>query len=101
MRCIVIRKLACALSNSYFYGNFRRKPPRGVACGCEPATMPARRLYTRGPARGMAQSGSASALGAEGRGFESLCPDHIHKSPFREHGQSSAPFMAKFSQSPI
>ena len=23
----------------------------------------------------MAQSGSASALGAEGRGFESLCPD--------------------------
>jgi hypothetical protein len=32
-----------------------------------------------GPARGMAQSGSASALGAEGRGFESLCPDHIQK----------------------
>jgi hypothetical protein len=31
---------------------------------------------SRGPARGMAQSGSASALGAEGRGFESLCPDH-------------------------
>ena len=28
-----------------------------------------------GPARGMAQSGSASALGAEGRGFESLRPD--------------------------
>ena len=28
-----------------------------------------------GQARGMAQSGSASALGAEGRGFESLCPD--------------------------
>ena len=26
--------------------------------------------------RGLAQSGSASALGAEGRGFESLCPDH-------------------------
>ena len=26
----------------------------------------------------MAQSGSASALGAEGRGFESLCPDHMH-----------------------
>ena len=26
--------------------------------------------------RGIAQSGSASALGAEGRGFESLCPDH-------------------------
>ena len=27
--------------------------------------------------RGIAQSGSASALGAEGRGFESLCPDHF------------------------
>jgi hypothetical protein len=26
--------------------------------------------------RGIAQPGSASALGAEGRGFESLCPDH-------------------------
>ena len=25
--------------------------------------------------RGIAQLGSASALGAEGRGFESLCPD--------------------------
>ena len=32
-----------------------------------------------GPARGMAQSGSASALGAEGRGFESLCPDQPKK----------------------
>jgi hypothetical protein len=31
----------------------------------------------KGPARGMAQSGSASALGAEGRGFESLCPDQF------------------------
>ena len=30
-----------------------------------------------GAARGMAQSGSASALGAEGRGFESLCPDQL------------------------
>jgi hypothetical protein len=27
--------------------------------------------------RGIAQSGSASALGAEGRGFESLCPDQF------------------------
>ena len=27
--------------------------------------------------RGIAQSGSASALGAEGRGFKSLCPDHL------------------------
>ena len=29
------------------------------------------------PRRGMAQSGSASALGAEGRGFKSLCPDQF------------------------
>jgi hypothetical protein len=27
--------------------------------------------------RGMAQSGSASALGAEGRRFESCCPDQL------------------------
>ncbi len=27
--------------------------------------------------RGIAQPGSASALGAEGRGFESLCPDQV------------------------
>jgi hypothetical protein len=33
-----------------------------------------------GQARGMAQSGSASALGAEGRGFESLCPDQSARS---------------------
>ena len=38
----------------------------------------------------MAQSGSASALGAEGRGFESLCPDHIHEGPIREQGQVAA-----------
>ena len=28
--------------------------------------------------RGIAQSGSASALGAEGRGFKSLCPDQFY-----------------------
>jgi hypothetical protein len=33
--------------------------------------------------RGMAQSGSASALGAEGRGFESLCPDHFKTARLR------------------
>jgi hypothetical protein len=35
--------------------------------------------------RGVAQSGSASALGAEGRGFKSLRPDHLRSfgSPFR------------------
>ena len=27
--------------------------------------------------RGIAQPGSASALGAEGRGFKSLCPDQV------------------------
>jgi hypothetical protein len=32
-RCIVIRKLACALLNSYFSRSFRRKPPQCVACG--------------------------------------------------------------------
>ena len=35
--------------------------------------------HSRPRVRGMAQSGSASALGAEGRGFESLCPDHSTK----------------------
>ena len=29
----------------------------------------------------MAQSGSASALGAEGRGFKSLCPDQSNQGP--------------------
>ena len=29
--------------------------------------------------RGIAQSGSASGLGPEGREFESLCPDHFKK----------------------
>ena len=38
-----------------------------------------KRIITRLPCtvRGMAQSGSASALGAEGRGFKSLCPDQF------------------------
>src|SRR5690606_34856450 len=36
--------------------------------------------------RGIAQSGSASALGAEGRGFESLCPDQF---PRRVKAQGS------------
>ena len=31
----------------------------------------------------MAQSGSASALGAEGRGFKSLCPDQPHRAQAR------------------
>jgi hypothetical protein len=36
-----------------------------------------RRPVRGGLIRGMAQSGSASALGAEGRRFESCCPDHL------------------------
>jgi hypothetical protein len=35
--------------------------------------------------RGVAQSGSASALGAEGRGFESLRPDHRFNYLARSH----------------
>ena|GEM_PF-2836997 len=31
--------------------------------------------------RGIAQSGSASGLGPEGREFKSLCPDHFSASP--------------------
>ncbi len=38
--------------------------------------MRQKRVKTLKVRRGIAQSGSASALGAEGRGFESLCPDH-------------------------
>jgi hypothetical protein len=33
--------------------------------------------------RGMAQPGSASALGAEGREFESLCPDQFFRIDMR------------------
>lgn len=32
--------------------------------------------------RGIAQPGSAPALGAGGRGFESLCPDHSSFLPY-------------------
>jgi predicted CopG family antitoxin len=35
--------------------------------------------------RGMAQSGSASALGAEGRGFKSLCPDQLDTHAWAMH----------------
>ena len=49
----------------------RLKPSSGQCAGINPFrdTIKERR-------RGVAQSGSASALGAEGRGFESLRPDH-------------------------
>ena len=39
--------------------------------------------YNQQSCRGVAQSGSASALGAEGRGFESLRPDHSSKPAYR------------------
>jgi hypothetical protein len=39
--------------------------------------QPVVELLTCAARRGIAQSGSASALGAEGRGFESLCPDQF------------------------
>ena len=45
----------------------------------------------RGSARGMAQSGSASALGAEGRGFESLCPDQFRGGPNWSDGSHFLP----------
>jgi hypothetical protein len=38
-------------------------------------SLPLFRDTIRKQRRGVAQSGSASALGAEGRGFESLRPD--------------------------
>src|SRR5260221_11636070 len=47
---------------------------RPVGGGIESAGDPGRDLY-----RGMAQSGSASALGAEGRRFKSCCPDHFRE----------------------
>jgi hypothetical protein len=42
--------------------------------------------FTIDSVRGVAQSGSASALGAEGRGFESLRPDHrLHRHVRQQH----------------
>ena len=54
---------------------FRRNPLLFVACRCASVSMAPPHVGNGGAKRGMAQSGSASALGAEGRGFESLCPD--------------------------
>src|SRR6185503_14117345 len=53
----------------------------GAPPGIGHAKLTLRRpLRTMPRRRGMAQSGSASALGAEGRGFKSLCPDHPSRS---------------------
>ncbi len=40
--------------------------------------------------RGIAQSGSAPALGAGGRGFESLYPDQFHVAPVAHLDRASA-----------
>ncbi len=54
---------------------FRRSMPRMALSAC-----PSTAENLRGSAsRGVAQPGSASALGAEGRRFESCLPDHIFK----------------------
>ena len=45
------------------------------ATGSNPV-IPTKQVFSN-TCRGVAQSGSASALGAEGRGFESLRPDQI------------------------
>ena len=37
--------------------------------------------------RGIAQSGSASALGAEGRRFKSCCPDHFFHGAIAQLGE--------------
>ena len=71
-------KLAFALVRDYFKRSFCRKNTALYCVGLRTCYDAGPRFKTRGPARGMAQSGSASALGAEGRGFESLCPDHFH-----------------------
>ena len=45
------------------------------APGAELIVVETVRIIRRSRLRGMAQSGSAPALGAGSRGFESLCPD--------------------------
>ena len=47
--------------------------------------------------RGIAQSGSASALGAEGRGFKSLCPDQIMRLVTNHKYRMAKPFLKSAS----
>lgn len=56
-----------------------------------PSMMPTRytRKYRRDRIRGIAQSGSAPALGAGCRGFKSLYPDHIY-APVAHSDRASA-----------
>ena len=53
----------------YFFGG-------GSVSGLDPWALTAYLETCPAINRGIAQSGSASALGAEGRGFKSYCPDH-------------------------
>ena len=58
--------------------------PVVVGCGIgwvELIVTGAVRIIRRPRLRGMAQSGSAPALGAGSRGFKSLCPDQYGAAP--------------------
>ncbi len=50
--------------------------------------------------RGVAQPGSASALGAEGRGFESLRPDHLNEQLTR-YSRKWLPCLCPFCAPPV
>src|SRR5271165_4492526 len=65
-----------AASVFLFDENRHRQPPPGTRD--RKRRPPCISRYNLQQRRGVAQSGSASALGAEGRGFESLRPDQ-HK----------------------
>jgi hypothetical protein len=57
----------------------QRAPPGGEIVSTQPGfarSFNSIRDTIEPECRGVAQPGSASALGAEGRGFESLRPDH-------------------------
>src|SRR5271165_7557973 len=67
-----------AASVFLFDENRHRQPPPGTRD--RKRRPPCISRYNLQQRRGVAQSGSASALGAEGRGFESLRPDHLTSS---------------------
>ena len=56
------------------------------------------RIIPRPILRGMAQPGSAPALGAGGRGFKSLCPDQCGVSP--GHYLEMRPELSRTEQRP-
>ena len=60
----------------------QRVPPGGEIVSTQPGfarSFNSIRDTIEPECRGVAQPGSASALGAEGRGFESLRPDHSYQ----------------------